>query len=209
MDLEEKNRFGSVSSNAVQDLLQKSIPPNTEKTHKSIWNQFFLFCKERHHELLEDTTEMQLNEILKDWAVNMRKVNGDDYKEGVVKTMFNIVGKMIQEMYYKKYSRILDPFKDVVFKSSRDARDAKRKQLQAIPEKRKTSSVALTIEEHQTMARTWDEGSPGGLQRKFFQIAAFELAWRGGEAAACLIDYFKEELKNDGSPSGKNKKLCC
>lgn len=204
MNSKVPSRFGSASVAEIDDLIDKSVPENTVKTQKSVWNQFLLFCKEKQYHLLEETTAEQINKILKDWAVNMKKVNGEEYKEGVVKTMFNIVAKIIQEMYYKKYSRVLDLFKGIVFKSSREARDAKRRQLQARPEKRKISSVALTVKEHQRIARTLDENTPDGLQRKFYQIAAFELAWRGGEASACLIEYFKEEIQNDGSPSGKN-----
>ena len=52
------------------------------------------------------------------------------------------------------------------------------------------------------MADLWKEDTPVGLQRKFFQIASYELEWRGGEAVNCLIDYFEEELDNVGKTPG-------
>ena len=55
------------------------------KLHKSIWSQFLLFCKEKGHHLLHDTKTEEINEILKHWAVNMKKVNGKEYQEGVIR----------------------------------------------------------------------------------------------------------------------------
>lgn len=86
---------------------------------------------------------------------------------------------------------MIDPFKSLVFKPARDARDATRKKLQADPCKRKTSSVSLSLSEVNQIILFWDENTPEGLMRKFYHIAAVELAWRGGEAVACLLDFFK------------------
>ncbi|KAK0073939.1 hypothetical protein PV325_008978 [Microctonus aethiopoides] len=72
-----------------------------------------------------------------------------------------------------------------VFKQARDARNSKRKKLQSDSEKRKEISVALTKNKIITMALTWDENTPIGLLKRFFHIAAYELAWRGGEAINC------------------------
>ncbi|KAJ3646242.1 hypothetical protein Zmor_023837 [Zophobas morio] len=98
-------------------------------------------------------------------------------------------------MYYEKYKQVLDPFKDIVFKSSREPRDTNRRQLQATPDKRKISSVALTVKEHQEIAKIFDEDMPRGLQLKFYQVAAFELSWRGGEATGCLVEHLKKRPK--------------
>ncbi|KAK0077117.1 hypothetical protein PV326_010267 [Microctonus aethiopoides] len=76
-------------------------------------------------------------------------------------------------------------FEDNVFKQARDARNSKRKKLQSDSEKRKEISVALTKNKIITMALTWDENTPIGLLKRFFHIAAYELAWRGGEAINC------------------------
>ena len=96
---------------------------------------------------------------------------------------------------------MIDPFKSLVFKRARDARDATRKKLQADPCKRKTSSVSLSLSEVNQILL--DENTPEGLIRKFDHIAAVELAWRGGEAVACLLDFFQIEKNNDGSPTNR------
>jgi hypothetical protein len=98
---------------------------------------------------------------------------------------------------------------DIQFKKARNARDTKRKILQASPEKRKVSSKALTKQE----IFEWSEEEPVQLQRKFYHIAAYELAWRGGEAANCKVFYFKIETDYSGqetsvfkdSTSGKSE----
>ena len=85
----------------------------------------------------------------------------------------------------------------------REARNAKRKILQSIPENRKASAKALTKHEIVQMARLWNEEKPEGIQKKFYHIAAFEFAWRGEEAESCKISYFKEDLGNDGKKTGR------
>jgi hypothetical protein len=119
-------------------------------------------------------------------------------KESAVKTIWNTSAKMLQEKYFKDYKRVFNPFTDIQFKKARNARNTKRKILQAIPEKRKVSSKALKKQEIFEMALSWSEEEPVGLQRKFYHIAAYELAWRGGEAANCKVFYFKIETDNSG-----------
>lgn len=87
----------------------------------------------------------------------------------------------------------------MVFKSARASRDAKRKELQALPDKRKRSAVALTENEYGKMVGSLNEDNPEGLQKKFFTIASFELAWRGGEGVKSLIHYFRTESDNFGN----------
>ena len=53
------------------------------------------------------------------------------------------------------------------------------------------------------MSLSLDENTPDGLQRKFFHIAASELAWRGNGAVFLLLEYFKEEKYNNGASTGR------
>jgi hypothetical protein len=78
--------------------------------------------------------------------------------------------------------------------------------LQADVSKRKVSSAALIIlKEYLKMVKLWDEETPHGLQHKFFLIVARELAWRGNEAANCLVSFFREEQErnNFGDLTGR------
>jgi hypothetical protein len=94
---------------------------------------------------IEETSGTQfLAKIMQDYAYNMKRLNGEDYKEGCVKTIWNVAAKMFQEKFNAEYNRIIDPFGDIIFQGARVARDAKRKELQARPEKRKESATALT-----------------------------------------------------------------
>lgn len=49
------------------------------------------------------------------------------------------------------------------------------------------------------MQKVWTEDTPEGLQKKFFNIVAKELAWRGNEGAFASIFHFKKELNNFGN----------
>ena len=184
-----------------------NVPKNTTKSGNYIWKQFREFCSLRNYKFDRESTIEQLALILKDWGSNMRKLDGTDYKEGVTKTIWNTTEALLQEKFYTDFGRKFDPFKDVAFLSARRAQDTKRKELQRLPEKQKVSSTALSYEEHHKICKQWNEETPVGLQMKFYHIASVELAWRGGEAASCLVDYFDEELDNDnkGSPTGRIK----
>lgn len=114
-----------------------------------------------------------------------------------------MTAKQLQKLYFENFGIKFDPFADMDFKQSREARDARRRTLQKLPEKRKCSSAVLTDDEYKKMVSVFDEETPEGLQKKFYCIASYELAWRGGEAAAAQLDYFHEELNNSGMWSGR------
>lgn len=192
------SRFGATSNEVINQNIDENIPSNTKKSKSYIWRQFMTFCVERNYKLDAENSNERLAFILKDWAFNMRKIDGSDYKESVIKTIWNTTAKLVQEKYFCEYQRHIDPFKDIIFKEARAARDSKRKLLQAVPEKRKMSSVAITSDEYRNMCLQWDEDTPEGLQKKFFHIAAIELAWRGNEATFSMLHFFKEETDNKG-----------
>lgn len=196
-------RFGSVNKENITKLIIKSIPSNTLRTKKSVWTQFELFCCSRNYQISEDTTNLELANILQDWAVNMRKLNGEDYKDFSVKTIWNITAKMLQDKYFIEFGRSFNPFIDIEFKSARDARNAKRKLLQVEPKKRKQSSTSLERNEYIDIMNCCDEDTPEGLMKKFYHIASYELAWRGGEGVNCQIDFFKPETNNYGNETGR------
>lgn len=197
------DRFGNISAELTDEMLQNSKPANTKKTEQYVYRQFEEFCNARGYQLNGNTSNEELALILKDWAFNMRKKDGTEYKEGVVKTIWNLTAKMVQQKYFNEFNRTIDPFKDITFKAAVLAKNTKRKTLQAIPEKRKSSSAALTTENVQKILVTLDENTPMGLQRKFYHIAAIELAWRGGEAVSCLVNYFDDEVDNYGKKTGR------
>ena len=196
-------RFGNVSRENIEKDITDNVPKNTRNTQSSIWRQFDEFCRAKDYSLNYDTPIEEIAQILTDWAYNMKKKNGDDYKESVVKTIWNTTAKLVQEMYFKNFNIKIDPFTNIIFKEARDARNTKRKLLQRLPEKRKVGSTALTKSEIYEMAKFWKEEDPEGLQKKFFHIASFELAWRGGEAVNCKVCYFKKEMLHNGTYTGR------
>ncbi len=195
------DRFGSTSLNDIDLAVQKSTPANTIKSRNSIWRQFEEFCMERKFELTNNVDE--ISNILTDWGFNMRKSDGESYKESCVKTIWNVTAKMLQEKCLEQFNLIIDPFNDIMFKKARDARNSNRRQLQFIGNKRKSSSVSLSKSEIEQIINSWDENTPDGLQKKFFHIVAVELAWRGNEGVRCLTDHFTEETENNGELTGR------
>jgi hypothetical protein len=115
-----------------------------------------------NYKLEKDTSKQELANVLRSWAVNMRKMNGEEYKDYSVKTMWNTTAKMLQDKYYNEYNQTFNPFTDVEFQTARNAKNAKRKVLQIQPEKRKMSAPALNIEEFNKMIESWDEETPEG-----------------------------------------------
>ncbi|KAJ8915443.1 hypothetical protein NQ315_003204 [Exocentrus adspersus] len=198
------SRFGIENEDVIREEVQHLIPNNTKKSQESIWKQFMEFCDEKSYNIDDkDISTLQLAHVLEDFAFNMKKRNGEDYKECVVKVMFNSTAKQLQKMFFEKYNRKFDPFSDVEFMKARAARDAKRRKLQKDPSKRKLSASALSNEEYGKIIQTFDEDTPDGLQRMFFFVASHELAWRGGEGCEARICYFLEEKDNMGNYTGR------
>lgn len=117
--------------------------------------------------------------------------------------MWNSSAKQLQEMCFIKYQLKFNPFSDVEFAAARAARDAKRRQLQRDPTKRKTSAAALTNEEYNKILKIWDENESAGLQRKFFHVISHELAWRGGEGTMAKVEHFRKEIDHKGEFTGR------
>lgn len=197
------SRFGFASLQAIEEEVSEIEPINTKNNRKYVWRQFMGFCEEKNYILDGRTPIDVLAKILTDWAFNMRKQNGDEYKEYTVKTIWNVTAKLLMEKYFTEFNIQFNPFTNIEFKAARDAKNAKRKQLQRDPQKRKESAVFLRYDEFQNMVRVCDENTPDGLQKKLFFVFAFELAWRGGEGHKCLISYFKEEENNVGEKTGR------
>lgn len=203
MNPRANSRFGCHSDEQIKKLVSENIPLNTQRSRSSIWTQFSEFLRVRNFTLEKCTTATELAKILEDYAFNMKKCNGEDYKESSVKSMWNSTAKMVQEKYFTEYGIKIDPFTDISFKCSRLARDTKRRQLQSCPEKRKLSSKALSTEELLKMIQSYDEETPDGAQKKFFHLCSYELAWRGNEAVNCKIHFFQKEFNNMGEFTGR------
>lgn len=100
------------------------------------------------------------------YAFNANKKDGTDYKEATLKTVWNTTAKLVQQLHFKNFDRKINPFSDIEFKNAREARDSKRKTLQAIPKKRRVSAAAIEEDNYNNMINTWDENTPSGLQKK-------------------------------------------
>ncbi|XP_031335169.1 uncharacterized protein LOC116165037 [Photinus pyralis] len=196
-------RFGEASEATINVAIDQVTPINTKKSNGYVWKQFHEFCGQRGYELTRTTPTTKLALIMKDWGYNMKQKNGEDYKESVIKTMWNVTAKQLQKLYFQEFGVRFDPFSDVEFKQSRAARDAKRRELQKLPEKRKCSSSALSDAEYKDIVSKLDEDTPDGLERKFYYIASYELAWRGGEAAVAEVNFFHDEVSNSSVWSGR------
>uniref|UniRef100_T1IRV1 DUF3504 domain-containing protein n=1 Tax=Strigamia maritima TaxID=126957 RepID=T1IRV1_STRMM len=201
----KSSRWGNDTIENIQGLITEHVPRNTKRNKEMVWNQFTLFCESKGYNLTKDVSIEQLNDILTNWACNMKKRNGEEYKESVVKMMWNLTAKLMQEKYFNEYKIVFNPFTDIEFSKARNARDTKRLILRRDPEKRKSRVTSFTAEERQKIIHIWDENTPNGLQKKFFNIAATELAWRCGEGASVTVNVFDPEKDNEGNFTGRIK----
>lgn len=197
------NRFGEINEKEIDENIKKTAPQNTLKSKNSIWRQFMSFCDAKKYTFGPDTSVTELASILKSWAFNMRKKNGEEYKEHTVKVLWNVTAKLLMEKYFNDYKIKINPFEQIEFKAARDARNAKRRNLQGIDGKRKESAAFLTHNELKKLIEASDELTPEGLQKKVFFLLSYELAWRGGEGARAETTFFKEETDNIGAKTGR------
>lgn len=137
------SRWGDATEVNIRQLINLRTPKNTQINKKSQWNQFTQFCVSKGIKLTQNTTIPEIASTLRNYASNMRRKDGEEYKECVIKTLWNSTAKQIQEMFFNEYNIKFNPFTDIEFKEARAARDCKRKQLQGMPEKRKASAVHL------------------------------------------------------------------
>ncbi|KAK9871463.1 hypothetical protein WA026_012837 [Henosepilachna vigintioctopunctata] len=108
-------RFGTSSGTEIDKEIEDLTPQNTVKTHKYVWKQFTEFCEWRNYKLCAQTSEEQLASILKDWAFNMKRADGTEYKESAVKTIWNISDKLVQKKFYEEFNRETNPFRGLIF----------------------------------------------------------------------------------------------
>ena len=177
------SRFGHVHDDEIDKviILKKTTPKNTIKSNNSVWKQFMEFYSK--YTFGRDTSASELASILKCWAFNMRKRQGEEYKEHTVKVFWNVKAKLLMKKYFNEYNIKINTFPQIEFKVTRDARDTKRKELQDMDGKRKESANFLTYNKFEKLIKTCDEQTPEGLQKKVFFLLSYELAWRGGEGA--------------------------
>lgn len=154
------NPFGDKCFIEIEEEIVKNVPLKSQESTfgSNLWTL-------RYRSNSTSMKILQTKIWQQSWAFNMRKIDGTEYKESALKIIWNLTAKLLQEKYFVEYKRSIDPFKEICFQSARKARDTKRKALQAIPEQRKRSSVALTLDEVNKMVTTWDENTPVGLQR--------------------------------------------
>ena len=62
-----------------------------------MWNQFLEFCAERNYKIDGSVSDEEIASILQDWGYNMRRKNGENYKQTVVKMIWNVAATMIKE----------------------------------------------------------------------------------------------------------------
>ena len=93
------NRFGKNSKQEIEQASSSNKRANTVKTEKYVVRQFEQFWAERSSVLNNDKNDENICKIFEDWAFNIRKLDGTDYKEAVVKTVWNLTAKHIQLEY--------------------------------------------------------------------------------------------------------------
>lgn len=70
-----KKRFGDKTEEEIDLEIDGITPANTKKSQACVWHQFTTFCVEKGYGFNEKTTPIELNIILKSWAVKMKRKN--------------------------------------------------------------------------------------------------------------------------------------
>jgi hypothetical protein len=192
----------------IEKELQGRTPANTRKTREFCWRKFVQFLKEA----VSDPTPMdfdenkwtdkEINQAMKRFAFNMRKANGDNYKDESIKSIWNSVAKQIMSRVFNATGRSIDIFKDQAFQEARDSKFVKRRAIQKDVLKRKISATPLTSDESVAMMKVWGIDTPNGMNRTLFHLGGFALANRGGDQSSWHLQDFQKEFDNKGQPTG-------
>ena len=114
----------------------------------------------------------------------------------IIKNLFNTLAIILQKKIFTEKQLKLSIHDDPEFAEARLSRSVKRKLLQKDPSKLRQNTRAFTAEEARETVEQYSPDHPGGLNRRFFQIASKLLAWRGNEGANWRVEYFKFEECN-------------
>jgi hypothetical protein len=186
----------------IEKQLATRMQKNTRTSKESQWRQFERFLEDEKKVFDPSQGDEDINYLLKRFAFNMRKVDGDDYKDDSLKSAWNSVAKQIMEKVYKATGRNINIFKDPVFQEARDSKFVKRRELQKNPLKRKVSATPLTATESRSMISLWGTETPEGLNRTVFHLGGFVLAGRGNDQSSWRLEHFEKQLDNRGEFTG-------
>jgi hypothetical protein len=194
-----------MNDNEINELIATRDPPNTVNTKRSHWKVFSRFLAQEKPPLVLDlktATDQTLNLFLKRFVFNVRKLDGENFKDESLKAIFNSVAAQLNDKIFECQNRKINIFEDAAFKEARDGKTVKRRDLQKDPLKRKVSASALTAGEAEAMINCWGIDTPEGLNRTIFHLGGFVLANRGNDQASWFLEDFEKELDNKGKETG-------
>jgi hypothetical protein len=187
----------------IEKKLLERMPENTRATQNMCWR---IFERWLHNAGLAfdpmTATDLDINDLLKKFAFNARKVNGEDFKDESLKSIWNSIAKQMMNQIYAATNRNVNIFKDPAFQSARDSKFVKRRDLQKDPSKRKVSATPLTAEESREILTLWGIDTPEGINRTLFHLGGFALANRGGDQGSWRLEDFQKEVDNKGKKTG-------
>ena len=193
-----------MNSQEIDEAIKKDGSSATRRTNELHWRTFqkFLSASDLQFDPATATNE-QICSILKKLAFNVRKEDGDNFKESSLKSIWNTIAKTIQEKIYDSQGRSINIFEDIAFRTARAARGAKRSELQKMPDKRPVSATPLTADEAKKMIGHWGIDTPEGLNKTLFHVGGFALGARGNEQAFWRVPFFEWETSNSGEKTGR------
>jgi hypothetical protein len=188
----------------IERKLLERTPTNTRSTQTMCWRIFGRFLLEFGLAFNPNTaTNEEINDLMKKFAFNARKLDGMDYKDESLKSIWNSIAKQIMNQVFKATGRAVNIFRDPDFQSARDAKFVKRRDLQKDPTKQKVSATPLTAEESMEIINFWGTDTPDGINRTLFHLGGFALANRGGDQGSWRLEDFEKEVDNKGKKTGK------
>jgi hypothetical protein len=188
----------------IEKKLLERMPMNTRSSQNMCWRIFSRFLLEFGLAFNPNTaTNAEMNELLKRVAFNARKLDGSDYKDESLKSIWNSIAKQMMNQVFKATGRNVNIFRDPAFQEARDAKFVKRRDLQKDPSKRKVSATPLTAEESRAIMEVWGIDTPEGINRSLFHLGGFTLANRGNDQGSWKLEDFEKEEDNKGKKTGK------
>lgn len=120
-------RFGSADSQEIDSAIETLVPEGTKRAKEHLDRVFqrFLLAKNIQYDLSTMTDEV-ICSLLKNFAFNVQKKDGNDYKDKVLKGMWNGLAKKITEDIWKSQQRRISMADDPHEKPKRQ-RDANSK----------------------------------------------------------------------------------
>jgi len=200
-----EQRYGNADEADIDELMQDALSSNTKKSTKYAIKTLYDYCNSKgYNPEFESKTVNDLNNLLKEFYVNVRRANGEHYTRSSLSVIRQSINRHLKQ---PPHNKTFDIINGIEFKTCNDAFKAMCKKLRKEGKgqvKHKRPVDKGDIKKLYDHPRVFNVETPQGLLNKvFFEILLY-FCRRGQEDLRDLRPDLKEYIRRTSSEVTKN-----